>query len=143
MLPAAAGRTPPRIGLVARGNVARLDVAIAGRLPAPMRATLVLRGEPDPRWQLRADAPAFDPGVFTGADPTETPIAFGLRADGVGGRARLQGFVRQGDLRADIRPSQLSDPKLFDFLALGRHSEDALPDAHAWLAGEPHASDET
>lgn len=43
----------------------------------------------------------------------------------------------------DIRPSQLSDPKLFDFLALGRHSEGALPDAHAWLAGEPHAGDET
>ncbi|HRP72435.1 MAG TPA: tRNA 2-thiocytidine(32) synthetase TtcA [Luteimonas sp.] len=39
----------------------------------------------------------------------------------------------------DIRPSQLSDPKLFDFLALGRHGGDALPDAHAWLAGEPQA----
>ncbi len=37
----------------------------------------------------------------------------------------------------DIRPSQLSDPKLFDFLALGRHGEAPLPDAHAWLAGEP------
>ena len=37
----------------------------------------------------------------------------------------------------DIRPSQLSDPKLFDFLALGRRG-DALPSAHAWLAGEPH-----
>ena len=35
----------------------------------------------------------------------------------------------------DIRPSQLSDPKLFDFLALGRHGDAALPDAHAWLAG--------
>jgi tRNA 2-thiocytidine biosynthesis protein TtcA len=39
----------------------------------------------------------------------------------------------------DIRPSQLSDPKLFDFLALGRHGEAPLPDAHAWLAGDPHA----
>jgi tRNA 2-thiocytidine biosynthesis protein TtcA len=39
----------------------------------------------------------------------------------------------------DIRPSQLSDPKLFDFLALGRHGDAPLPDAHAWLAGEPHA----
>src|SRR3546814_20496701 len=39
----------------------------------------------------------------------------------------------------DIRPSQLSDPKLFDFLALGRDGgDDAMPDAHAWLAGEPH-----
>jgi tRNA 2-thiocytidine biosynthesis protein TtcA len=43
----------------------------------------------------------------------------------------------------DIRPSQLGDPKLFDFLALGRHGQGALPDAHAWLAGEPHAGDET
>ena len=40
----------------------------------------------------------------------------------------------------DIRPSQLSDPKLFDFLALGRHGEGGLPDARAWLAGEPHAA---
>jgi tRNA 2-thiocytidine biosynthesis protein TtcA len=35
----------------------------------------------------------------------------------------------------DIRPSQLSDPKLFDFLALGRNGDAPTPDAHAWLAG--------
>ena len=35
----------------------------------------------------------------------------------------------------DIRPSQLSDPKLFDFLALGKRGASDLPDAHAWLAG--------
>jgi tRNA 2-thiocytidine biosynthesis protein TtcA len=35
----------------------------------------------------------------------------------------------------DIRPSQLSDPKLFDFLSLGKRGDAALPDAHAWLAG--------
>ena len=38
----------------------------------------------------------------------------------------------------DIRPSQLSDPKLFDFLALGQREGSARADAHAWLAGEPH-----
>ncbi len=43
----------------------------------------------------------------------------------------------------DIRPSQLSDPKLFDFMALGRRDAAGLPDAHAWLAGEPHDSDAT
>jgi tRNA 2-thiocytidine biosynthesis protein TtcA len=37
----------------------------------------------------------------------------------------------------DIRPSQLSDRALFDFLSLGRASDAPLPDAHAWLAGEP------
>ncbi|GAB3346059.1 tRNA 2-thiocytidine(32) synthetase TtcA [Lysobacter tyrosinilyticus] len=40
----------------------------------------------------------------------------------------------------DVRPSQLNDAKLFDFLALGRHGEASLPDAHAWLAGESHAT---
>jgi len=41
----------------------------------------------------------------------------------------------------DVRPSQLSDPKLFDFLALGRDGGgDAMPDAHAWPAGEPHGN---
>jgi tRNA 2-thiocytidine biosynthesis protein TtcA len=37
---------------------------------------------------------------------------------------------------ADVRPSQLADPDLFDFAALGRHGETPLPDAHGWLAGE-------
>jgi tRNA 2-thiocytidine biosynthesis protein TtcA len=35
----------------------------------------------------------------------------------------------------DIRPSQLSDARLFDFLALGARGDAPLPDAHAWLAG--------
>ena len=34
---------------------------------------------------------------------------------------------------ADVRPSQLADPSLFDFAALGRRGADALPDARAWL----------
>jgi tRNA 2-thiocytidine biosynthesis protein TtcA len=37
----------------------------------------------------------------------------------------------------DVRPSQLADPRLFDFLALGRRGDAPLPDAHAWLGGEP------
>jgi tRNA 2-thiocytidine biosynthesis protein TtcA len=32
----------------------------------------------------------------------------------------------------------LSDPQLFDFLALGTRDGSALPDAHAWLDGETH-----
>jgi tRNA 2-thiocytidine biosynthesis protein TtcA len=42
----------------------------------------------------------------------------------------------------DVRPSQLSDPKLFDFLALGARSDVPLPDAHAWLSGDAHATDD-
>jgi tRNA 2-thiocytidine biosynthesis protein TtcA len=40
----------------------------------------------------------------------------------------------------DIRPSQMSDPKLFDFLALGKRGDAAMPDAHTWLAGESRES---
>jgi tRNA 2-thiocytidine biosynthesis protein TtcA len=41
----------------------------------------------------------------------------------------------------DIRPSQLSDPALFDFLSLGTRDNAALSDAHAWLAGGETPSD--
>ena len=36
----------------------------------------------------------------------------------------------------NARPSQLADPTLFDFAALGRRGDAPLPDAHAWLASE-------
>jgi tRNA 2-thiocytidine biosynthesis protein TtcA len=38
----------------------------------------------------------------------------------------------------DVRPSQLTDPKLFDFLSLGARGDAPMPDAHAWLAGDAH-----
>ncbi|WP_036168683.1 tRNA 2-thiocytidine(32) synthetase TtcA [Noviluteimonas dokdonensis] len=36
----------------------------------------------------------------------------------------------------DVRPSQLSDATLFDFLNLGARGTMPLPDAHAWLSGD-------
>ncbi len=42
----------------------------------------------------------------------------------------------------DIRPSQLADPKLFDFLSLGKHGDGAPPDAHAWLSGGETPNDD-
>ncbi|UNK48370.1 tRNA 2-thiocytidine(32) synthetase TtcA [Lysobacter sp. S4-A87] len=41
----------------------------------------------------------------------------------------------------DLRPSHLADPNLFDFLSLGRRGDAPLPDARAWLAGEPQGDD--
>jgi tRNA 2-thiocytidine biosynthesis protein TtcA len=37
----------------------------------------------------------------------------------------------------DVRPGQLADPRVFDFLALGRRGAAPMPDVHAWLGGEP------
>lgn len=142
ILPAASGRTPARLGFVAIGDLARMDVAVAGRAPGPLQMTLVLRGdgsEPQlvtgagnvvsgpamtatdgPRWQLRANAEALDIGLLTapdsastdapgasGAEPSQTPLAFQFQADGIGGDARFRGELRRGDFQARVVNSRL------------------------------------
>ena len=42
----------------------------------------------------------------------------------------------------DIRPSQLADPKLFDFMALGRREDAPQSDAQAWLDGSDKRQDQ-
>jgi tRNA 2-thiocytidine biosynthesis protein TtcA len=42
----------------------------------------------------------------------------------------------------DVRPSQLSDRALFDFMALGRRGDAPLPDPEAWMAHSPAAADD-
>ena len=123
VFPTARGRSPARLGLVARGDLARMDVALAGRAPEPLRATLVLRGEDEPgdtsgatpatldrpRWQLHAQASALDLGLLADPDaaPTETPLSLQIDARGTGGDARVSGKVQQGDLAVTILPSRL------------------------------------
>ena len=40
----------------------------------------------------------------------------------------------------NVHASQLSDPRLFDFLSLGKRRDSAPPDAHGWLAGHDSPS---
>ncbi|WP_345776641.1 translocation/assembly module TamB domain-containing protein [Pseudoxanthomonas sp. PXM02] len=104
VFPAAAGRTPARLGLVARGNRARMAVGLAGAAPAPVRATLDLRGETKPTWNLAAKTEALDLSLL-GVMESSTPVAFDLVAKGAGGAADLQGTVQQGDIAIVIEPS--------------------------------------
>ena len=108
VLPVPAGRTPLRLGLVARGDLSRMDVAVSGNAPAPLRASVTLRGKDDPRWSARAKSDALDLALLLGEADSGTPLVFELQADGVGGRARLQGRVAQGELEAVIRPSRIT-----------------------------------
>ncbi|MGV8941107.1 MAG: translocation/assembly module TamB domain-containing protein [Lysobacter sp.] len=127
VLPAAPGRTPARLGLVAIGDLKQMEVALAGRAPQPLRATLVLRGKGAvmpaanrptgpvmasinrPQWQLRANTDALDIGLLTdpAAAPADAPLSFQLQVDGVGGDARLRGEIRQGDFSAKVLNSRL------------------------------------
>ena len=114
VLPAPTGRTAPRLGLVARGDLSRMVVAVAGRTPGPLRATLMLHGDADaPRWQLHAHGEALDLGLLAGSDPG-VPLRFKFDASGTGGDARLQGILQHGDFRLAVLPSmlQLEDQRL-------------------------------
>ncbi|MBF6023339.1 translocation/assembly module TamB domain-containing protein [Lysobacter niastensis] len=108
-LAAASGRTPARVGLAARGDLSRMDVALAGRVPGELKASLVLRGRDTPAWQLRTHAEAIDLGLLMGEDASDEdkPIALRFDADGSGGNARLRGEATQGDFVAKVLPSDV------------------------------------
>ncbi len=107
LLPAPAGRTRPRLGVAARGNLEQMDVAVSGNAPGPVDVRLTLRGPDAPRWTLRAHSKALDPALLAGTGQPGTPLAFTLSADGVGGEARVRGKLTRGDLVAELQPSRL------------------------------------
>ncbi|HEU4814352.1 MAG TPA: translocation/assembly module TamB domain-containing protein [Xanthomonadaceae bacterium] len=98
-----------QLGLVARGDLARMTVAIAGDAPAPLRAILVLDGEDEPQWALQARSEGFDPALFApGDDGGDAPLVeFVVEAEGVGGRAELEGRVARDDFEAVVLPSRV------------------------------------
>lgn len=107
LLPAPLGRTRPRLGLVARGDLANMAVALRGHAPAPLRLDLSLRGQDKPRWTLDAASTRLDPQLLAGSGHTGTPLAFDLHGDGVGGDANLRGTLTRGDLHAVLQPSKV------------------------------------
>jgi len=107
VLPAAPHGTSPALGLVARGDLSAMTVALAGNVPAPLHATLTLHGKAVPRWAFSAQSTALDPALLLGATPS-TPVAFALRAAGNGGNASVQGNISRGALMAVIQPSHLA-----------------------------------
>ncbi len=109
LMPAPRGRTPARLGLVARGDLGHMEVAVAGNAPAPLQASLVFEGRTDPVWKASARSRELDlallvPGMEASAG---TPMALEFQADGKGGQANLQGRFKQGDIAVELAPSKL------------------------------------
>ncbi|MFD0724641.1 translocation/assembly module TamB domain-containing protein [Lysobacter brunescens] len=107
-LPAPAGRTPARIGVVARGDLDALSVSVSGNAPAPLKARLQLEGEREPRWRFEAKTDALVLATLLGEGADEVPYVIDLRAEGTGGRATLQGRFAQGDLDVTVLPSKVA-----------------------------------
>lgn len=109
LMPAPRGRTPARLGLVARGDLGHMEVAIAGHAPAPLQASLVFDGRTDPVWKAGARSRELDLALLVpGMDATtRTPMALDVQADGKGGQANLQGSFKQGDIAVELAPSKV------------------------------------
>ncbi len=107
VFPAPRGRTPARLGLIAKGDRQAMEVGIGGSAPAPLRVALDLRGEEDPDWRFSARTEQLDL-MLLGASAESLPLSFDLRANGTNGNARLQGTLRQGQLEAVIEPSNIA-----------------------------------
>lgn len=110
LMPAPRGRTPARLGLVARGNLGRMEVALAGYAPEPLQASLIFDGRDDPVWKASAKSNALDLALLVPSmdASTSTPLSLDFQANGKGGQAHLQGRVQQGDLVVELAPSNVA-----------------------------------
>lgn len=106
MFPAARGRTPARLGLVARGDRGKMQIGIGGNAPAPLRIAADVRGAQEPDWDFRAGSQALDLALL-GVTAQSTPLAFDLQASGTHGAAALSGRVSQGGRDYVIEPSSI------------------------------------
>ena len=111
LLPARPGQAPARLGLVARGDLAHMQVALTSHSPQPLRANLVFDGRQDPTWQLSARSEQLDLGQLVPAQymaQAPEPLVLDFTARGRGGNAQLRGRVRQGDRELVLAPSNLA-----------------------------------
>ncbi len=116
ILPAPRGRTPASLGLVARGDLGHMEVAVAGRAPKPLRAMLTFDGRTDPSWGASVRSDELDLRLLGPAlaDSTIEPLSLDFTASGKGGRADLQGRAQMGENVVELAPSrvQLEDQVL-------------------------------
>ncbi len=99
--------TRARAGLVMRGDLAHMEVALAGNAPGPLQAHLSLRGRDAPHWNAALKADAIDGGVVGVSARGAAPWSAKLAAAGVAGLSSMQGELRQGQARYAMLPSTI------------------------------------
>ena len=111
LMPARSGQPAARLGLVARGDLAHMEVALAGYAPEPLHASVVIDGRDNPTWSVALRSERLDPGQLVPAQylaQAPAPLALDFSARGRGGLAQLQGRVRQGEQELVLAPSNVT-----------------------------------
>lgn len=97
-----------RLGLAVRGDLGRMEVALAGHAPQPVHAMLILEGREQPRWRAFARGEKLELGHWLPGAAQSAPLSLQLAARGEGGMARVQGRVQQGDQDIVLAPSNIA-----------------------------------
>ena len=104
LVPVPGGQTA-RLGLAVRGDVDRMEIALAGHAPQPVEAMVIISGREQPQWRafVRGDQLAVGdliPGATAGA-----PLSLSFSGRGEAGRGRIMGRVQQGGQDIVLVPS--------------------------------------
>jgi translocation and assembly module TamB len=99
--------TRASLGLVLRGDLSHMELALAGNAPGPLHATVSLRGRGAPHWTAALAAEGIDGAVFGLPMAAAAPWTANFEASGVGGLAGMQGALRSGDTRYAVLPSSI------------------------------------
>ena len=97
-----------RLGLAMRGDLDRMEVALAGHAPQPVHAMLILEGRDQPTWRAFARGEALELGNWLPGATQSAPLSLQLAARGEGGKARVQGRVQQGGQDIVLAPSNIA-----------------------------------
>ena len=94
-----------RLGLAVRGDLDRMEAALAGNAPQPVHAMLILTGRDAPVWRAFVSGDRLMLGDWLPGSTLETPLSVQLAARGRDGRAHLRGRVQQGGQEIVLAPS--------------------------------------
>ena len=78
LMPASSGQPAARLGLVARGDLTHMEVALAGYAPEPLHASVVIDGRDNPTWSVALRSERLDPApAVPGPAPGIAPAPAG------------------------------------------------------------------
>lgn len=94
-----------RLGLAVRGDLDRMELALAGHAPQPVHAMAILTGRKDPTWRAYASGDRLQVGDWLPGAQPGAPLSLSFTGRGRGDQAQVQGRIQQGDKDVVLVPS--------------------------------------